>query len=115
LTHKKQNGLEAEVIARLQTWAESRDAVSSLWLFGSRAKGISQPNSDYDIAIELSSAKGDHDWAFGDFVFCYDEWKSELRQIVQGEVSLVGFRDDLMGRFDPRDSGIVLWTRSLSE
>jgi hypothetical protein len=73
------------------------------------------PTATNDIAIELRPAKGDRDWAFGDFVFCHDEWKSELRHIVQGEVSLVGFRDDLMGRFDPRDSGIVLWTRSLPE
>ncbi len=33
--------------------------------------------------------------------------------MVQGEVSLVGFRDDLMGPFDPREDGIVLWVRGL--
>lgn len=96
---------------KLCRWAASNDATFSLWLFGSRAKGTARPESDYDIAIEVMPKKGDHDWSFGDYVFLYEEWKKEIKAIVQGEASLVAFRDDLERRFDPRENGIKLWSR----
>ena len=99
-------------IARLLAeWAAHTDAVAALWLFGSRAKGTARADSDHDLAIELRPKIKDHDWAFGDFVCEGDSWKVQLRDIVRGDVSLVGFRDDLPGRFDPRIDGICLWRR----
>ncbi len=97
----------------LAEWAAGTDAVAALWLFGSRAKGTPRPNSDHDLAIELRPKIEDHDWAFGDFVWKHDSWKSQLGDIVRGDVSLVGFRDDLPGRFDPRIDGICLWRREV--
>lgn len=101
--------ISEDTAARLREWAARNDAVASLWLFGSRAKGAHRPESDYDIAIELKPKKGDHDWAFANYVFQCDEWKTELKEIVMSEVDLVAFRDDLQGPFDPREHGIKFW------
>jgi predicted nucleotidyltransferase len=92
-------------------WAERTNAVAALWLFGSRARGTARADSDHDLAIELRPKIKDHDWAFGDYTFEVDNWKAALRDIVGGDVSLVGFRDDLPGPFDPRIGGICLWRR----
>jgi predicted nucleotidyltransferase len=39
-----------EWIFALRAWATKNDCVSELWLFGSRAKATSEPESDIDIA-----------------------------------------------------------------
>lgn len=103
--------IDKEIARLLAEWAAGTSAVAALWLFGSRARGTSRPDSDHDLAIELRPKIKDHDWAFGDFVCESDHWKAQLRDIVQTDVSLVGFRDDLPGRFDPRIDGICLWSR----
>jgi predicted nucleotidyltransferase len=99
----------------LREWAVSKNAIASLWLFGSRAKGTHRASSDYDLAIELKPKKGDHDWAFGDYVCEYEEWKSAVREIVKADVSIVAFRDDLEGPFDPRDQGVKLWPKEIGQ
>jgi predicted nucleotidyltransferase len=80
-----------------------------LWLFGSRARGDHRPDSHFDLALELKPKNGDHDWAFGDYVFLVDEWKAEIKTLIKSDISLVAFRDDLEGRFDPTDGGVRLW------
>ena len=104
------NAISEEIAASLRAWAATNDSVASLWLFGSRAKGQHRPDSDHDIAIELKPKKGDHDWALGNYVFKQAEWKAELKEIVKSEVSLVAFRRDLEGPFDPREFGIEIWS-----
>ena len=103
--------IDDEIARLLAEWAAGTDAVAALWLFGSRAKGTARADSDHDLAIELRPKIKDHDWAFGDFICEADSWKVQLRDIVRGDVSLVGFRDDLPGPFDPRIDGICLWRR----
>jgi predicted nucleotidyltransferase len=94
-------------------WAKANSAVASLWLFGSRARDEHHPGSDYDIAIELKpKIKPDHDWAFGAYVALREEWKAELKALIGWDIDLVAFRDDLEGRFDPRDKGVELWPHS---
>jgi predicted nucleotidyltransferase len=78
----------------LGEWASKHEAVAVLWLFGSRARGSARPESDYDIALELMPKRGRDDWAFTQYFFSRDEWKSEIKGIVQGDVSLVCFRED---------------------
>ena len=97
-------GTRHSLVRLLAKWAAQTDAVAALWLFGSRAKGTSRPDSDYDqLRPKITD---NHDGAFGDFVSQGDNWKAQLRDIVRCDVSLVGFRDDLPGRFDPRIGGV---------
>lgn len=104
--------IDDEIARSLIEWAANTDAVAALWLFGSRANGTARPDSDHDLAIELRPKVKDHDWAFGDYICDRDHWKARLRNIVRGDLSLVAFRDDLRGKFDPRVDGICLWRRS---
>ena len=103
--------IDHEITRLLAEWAARTNAVAALWLFGSRARGTARADSDYDLAIELRPKIKGHDWAFGDFISIGDRWKVQLRSIVRSDVSLVGFRDDLPCRFDPRIDGICLWRR----
>jgi predicted nucleotidyltransferase len=103
--------IDNEKARLLAEWAAHTEAVAALWLFGSRARGTARPDSDHDLAVELRPKIKNHDWAFGDFVCEGDRWKIQLRNSVRGDVSLIGFRDDLPGRFDPRSDGICLWRR----
>ena len=101
--------LADDIRRRLQAWAAGKKAIRTFWLFGSRARGDAHAESDFDFAIELKPKRGDHDWAFGDFVFQVDQWKRELASIVGADVDLVAFRDDLEGPFDPRVNAELLW------
>ena len=38
---------------RIESWAEQRNEVSEVWLFGSRAKGSARDDSDMDLALIL--------------------------------------------------------------
>lgn len=98
-----------EAAERLRAWAAAQNAVRGLWLFGSRAKGTSRPDSDFDIALVLAPPEGSTDWALGDYICLSDEWRAELRSLVGGQVSMVAVRDDLDMPFDPRATGIQLW------
>lgn len=101
-----------ETVVKLSRWVETKNAVSALWLFGSRARGSERDDSDYDFALELMPEKGMHDWAFGDFTALGDQWKLELALIVEAEVSVIPFREDLPMKFDPRTNGVMLWDRN---
>ena len=102
--------ISEEIKVLLRGWARSNGAIEALWLFGSRARGDYRPNSDYDIALELKPKKNDHDdWAFGAYVSLRDQWKIEIRALINSDISMVAFRDDLKGHFDPRDQGVEIW------
>ena len=95
----------------LLNWAKPHSAIVGIWLFGSRARGDHRPDSDFDIALELAPKKGNHDWALGDYFFEWEKWKSQIKHALSAEVSLVAFRDDLEGKFDPRIGGLLIWSR----
>ena len=46
-----------EWVAALRAWAAKNECVRELWLFGSRAKGTSEAESDIDIALSLMAAR----------------------------------------------------------
>ncbi len=102
--------MRLETIEQLRRWAAERPAIAAIWLFGSQARGDAGPNSDHDIALELMPKRGSDDWAFTEYFFASDEWKREIKAIVQNEISLVCYRDDLECKFDPRVKKI--WSRS---
>ncbi len=89
-----------------------------LRLFGCSEVALKAPTERRAIMTLRSSSsqkKGDHDWAFGDYVCEYEEWKSAVREIVKADVSIVAFRDDLEGPFDPRDQGVKLWPKETGQ
>jgi predicted nucleotidyltransferase len=96
----------------LISWARGTNAVSELWLFGSRAKGTARPDSDVDIAIALMPSRGSHDWALGDYFAYANEWRLKLEQIVQRHVSFTAIVPDTPGDKEVRSTGILLWKRT---
>lgn len=44
----------AAVLARLPALAAAHGGIDVLWLYGSRAKGSAQPDSDYDLAVAFA-------------------------------------------------------------
>src|ERR1700684_2319888 len=78
-----------EWIAALRAWAAKTDCILELWLFGSRAKGTSKPESDIDIALALMPPDGKTNWALATYIQFFDDWKAELRAAVNWPVSLV--------------------------
>lgn len=103
--------MDPEITERLVAWAKPHNSVIAIWLFGSRARGDHRQDSDFDIALELAPKKGLHDWALGTYIFEWKMWKAEIKAIIGAEVSLIGFRDDIEGKFDPRAEGLRLWLR----
>jgi predicted nucleotidyltransferase len=103
--------LESKLLERLRAWGEQRNAMASLWLFGSRAKGTAQQGSDYDFAIELRPTRRTHDWALADYVANCDLWNADLSKMVRADVRLVAFRDQSDRPFDLSD-GFLIWERT---
>lgn len=42
------------IIQKIQTMAKKHENVAVLWLYGSRAKGLEQADSDYDLAVAFN-------------------------------------------------------------
>jgi predicted nucleotidyltransferase len=97
---------------KLIRWAQRTDAVSELWLFGSRAKGTSRPDSDVDIAVALMPPKGAHDWALGDYFASARDWRHELEKAVgRRHVSFTAIVPNTPGDAEVRTTGVLLWRR----
>jgi len=75
--------------------------VHELWLFGSRAKGTSRPDSDIDIALAPMPPTEKHHWAIEAYFDNFDDWKAELKAMLNWEVSL-----ELIGRDKKMDAEI---------
>ena len=103
--------LPKEQVRELRAWAKRNDSVRELWLFGSRAKGTSKPESDVDIALALMPAHGKHDWAMGKYFDLHVEWKQELEKIVGRHVSLQAIETDSEGDVEVRRTGVLMWAR----
>jgi predicted nucleotidyltransferase len=61
--------LSKEQTEAIRTWASRTSEVRAVWLFGSRAKGTAQPDSDVDLAIECDIA---------DYCFERESWINHL-------------------------------------
>ena len=108
--------LSDEVRQSLIAWAERTNAVSELWLFGSRAKGTSRGESDVDLAVSLMpQGKEKYDWAFGEYVALADtKWRPELIQIVGRSISFGAVTSNDEMDYEVRSTGIMLWKRGSS-
>lgn len=43
-----------EVLKRIADWAAGEKWIAAVYIFGSRAKGTNRPDSDLDLAVELT-------------------------------------------------------------
>jgi predicted nucleotidyltransferase len=111
----EQMDMRDEWLAALRAWAASNDSVLEMWLFGSRAKKCARKHSDIDVALRLMPPDGNHNWALGNFIFLFDDWKAELRQAVDWPISLVAIGPTTGPKFEMDDevlgTGILLWRR----
>lgn len=90
---------DAQVDA-IRGWAERTDHVLAVYLFGSRAKGLSRPESDVDIALAFCVEDHDVEDVFKSF---HDSWYAELGRLVGLRVTL----HHLAGVITPIHSGAV--------
>ena len=70
--------LPADSVELIRQWAARTDSVREVWLFGSRAKGTSRPDSDVDIGIYLMPPAEGADWALALYTAEGDAWQREL-------------------------------------
>ena len=96
--------LDTTVVEAIVRWARWNWNVREIWLFGSRARGDSRPDSNVDLALTLVEA----DWAQTNFVAFVDDWQRQLAELVAADVSL-----QLMGGLpnEARATAIRLWAR----
>jgi predicted nucleotidyltransferase len=72
----------------IKEWAERTPSIRAVWLFGSRAKGTSDQESDVDLAIYLMPPDGKTNWALGVYTALGDQWQRELASVIGRCVSL---------------------------
>ena len=76
--------MKPEWLREIESWAERRNEVSEVWLFGSRAKGSARDDSDIDLALILPP----ENWAFANYVAFGDKWQHSLASALGKHVSL---------------------------
>jgi predicted nucleotidyltransferase len=103
--------IKPEWLNALRAWAAKNESIYQLWLFGSRVKGTSRPDSDIDIALELMPATGTHNWALAAYVEFFEKWKQELRDAVGWDISLTAIGPGCDMDEEVRATGVVLWRR----
>ena len=99
-------------VQAIREWAARTDCVREVWLFGSRAKRSSKPDSDVDLAIYLMPPDGNTDWAGGAFFHLHTKWELELKQIVGLTFDLTLVDPDDLGDQEVRSTGKQLWVRT---
>jgi predicted nucleotidyltransferase len=103
--------MQDEWLSGLRLWASQNDNIRELWLFGSRARGTSRPESDVDIAIALVPAMGFHNWAYANYVECRPQWKQQLEAIVGRSISFSEISPDTDLDIEVRSTGNLVWQR----
>jgi predicted nucleotidyltransferase len=102
--------LPADSVELIQQWAARTNSVREVWLFGSRAKGTSRPNSDVDIGIYLMPPTEGSDWALALYTAHGDAWQRELARLLGKRVSLEAVRPGGLGHEEVQ-AGKLLWAR----
>jgi predicted nucleotidyltransferase len=93
-------GLPEPWINGIHQCAEQNGNVSEVWLFGSYERGDATNESDVDLAITLTPASGNHNWALGNANALLGMWQRELEEIVGRHVSLEIMPFELLWRRD---------------
>jgi predicted nucleotidyltransferase len=103
--------LPADSVELIRQWAARTNAVREVWLFGSRAKGTSRPDSDIDIGIYLMPPSATSNWAYATYTSQGDAWQRELAGLLGRHVSLEAVTPDVPGHREVQ-AGKRLWARS---
>lgn len=93
-------------------WVSRTIAINELWLYGARAKGTSQPDSDVDLAVSLMPARAGYDWALNDYLALSPDWQRSLRAIVHKPVNLTAILPGALNDTEVRKTGLLLWGRT---
>jgi hypothetical protein len=107
-------GLRPDWRQNLIEWATGNDAVTEMWIFGSRGpKALADDSRDLDIGITLVPAIGNDNWALGNYWALGDGWQAELADIVGRKVSLQAMVPGNKGDVEIRSTGVCIWRRAL--
>lgn len=96
----------------ITAWAAATNCVREIWLFGSRARGDSRPDSDIDLAILLMPPSGKTNWAYGDYCGLGDQWKQQLITMLGRHISLEAICAGSDGYDVVMREGYCLWSRA---
>jgi predicted nucleotidyltransferase len=102
--------LPADSVELIRQWAARTNSVREVWLFGSRAKGTSRPDSDVDIAIYLMPPTTGPDLALALYFAEGDKWQHELARRLGKPVSLQAVIQGGPGHEEVQ-AGKLLWAR----
>jgi predicted nucleotidyltransferase len=89
----------------LRSWAKKKGYIRELWLFGSRAKGTSTPESDFHLAVDLMP----YERAFEAYVTLHKKWKEELEAIVGHNVDFGAIEEGTKLEEEVKRTGKRLW------
>jgi predicted nucleotidyltransferase len=70
----------------IAAWAEAKPKIMEVWLFGSRVRGVSRPDSDLDVAVVVFGDTLDARYTV--WHFSVDEWSIELNALLPVQVDL---------------------------
>jgi predicted nucleotidyltransferase len=102
--------LPADSVELIRQWAARTNGVREVWLFGSRAKGTSRPDSDVDLGIYLMPATPTSDWALARYFAEGDAWQRDLEGLLGRPVSLEAVIPGGPGHEEVK-AGKLLWAR----
>jgi predicted nucleotidyltransferase len=92
-------------------WADSHHDIKRVFLFGSRARGDSTPDSDVDLAVEVVGISGEN--ADTRYFFNVNTWKKQLGAALGRSINIVRLIDH--GKPEIQESidrdGVVLYER----
>jgi len=71
--------MQDEWLRGLRSWTAKNDSIREVWLFGSRASGHSNPNSD--VAVVALPPTGNHNWAYGNYTALHSESKGNWKPL----------------------------------
>ncbi len=76
-----------QVIEKLGRWAETKEQIRELWIYGSRAKGTARTDSDLDIAYQISPLSTEEEkMEFWENVL--PKWKQETQELSPWPIHL---------------------------